>query len=415
MSFEETAGTARQHVDKRATSAIRRGVDRFVLAQCRRLLVGIETDRLTLEMPSGISETFGTAATASVRLKLNDYSVFWKSVRRGSIGFGEAYMAGNIETDDLVGLLRFFLNNKSALMHAGNGYFRPRLPDRITHRRRTNSKVGSRKNIAAHYDLGNAFYAHWLDPSMTYSSAYFADDRMSLEEAQAAKYARVLQALEMIPGQRLLEIGCGWGGFAETAAGAGAHVTGITLSNEQLSYATKRLQAASLSRQTSLQFQDYRDTAGTFDRIASIEMIEAVGEEHWPAYFRTLADRLAPGGIAAVQAITIRPEIFEIYRRKPDFIQLYVFPGGMLLTEEAMAAQAAAVGLTYERVETFRHSYARTLALWRDQFLNAWPEISALGFDLRFKRMWEYYLCYCEAGFDAGTIDVGIYRFRKSF
>ncbi len=415
MSFEQTAETRRHQAGKRAGSSVRRAFDRFVLSRCRRLLAGLETGRLTLEMPSGLTETFGTASADGVRLKLNTYGAFWKSVRRGSIGFGEAYMAGDIDTDDLIGLLRFFLDNKTALMRAGNGYFRPRLPDRIVHRRRSNSRAGSRKNIAAHYDLGNAFYACWLDSSMTYSSALFTDEHMTLQQAQAAKYARMLQALDIKPGQRVLEIGCGWGGFAEMAARAGAHVTGITLSREQLAYAATRLQAAGLSETTALRFQDYRDTTGTFDRIASIEMIEAVGEEHWSAYFRTLADRLAPGGVAAVQAITIQPEIFNIYRRKPDFIQLYVFPGGMLLTEEALAAQAAAVGLSYERVETFRYSYARTLAIWHEHFLAAWPEINALGFDLRFKRMWQYYLAYCEAGFSAGTINVGIYRFRKAF
>jgi cyclopropane-fatty-acyl-phospholipid synthase len=415
MSFEKTAGKSQSLADRRDSSALRRGLDRLVLAQCRRLLVAVEAGRLTLELPSGLTETFGVANAHNVHLKLNTYGAFWKSIRRGSIGFGEAYMARDIETDDLVGLLRFFLDNKPALMRAGNGYFRPRLPDKMAHRRRTNSKTGSRKNIAAHYDLGNAFYARWLDPSMTYSSALFTNDHMTLQQAQAAKYARVLEALEMKPGHHVLEIGCGWGGFAETAARSGARVTGITLSREQLAYATARLKTAGLSETTTLQFQDYRDTTGTFDRIASIEMIEAVGEEHWPAYFRTLADRLAPGGIAAVQAITIQPEIFEIYRRKPDFIQLYVFPGGMLLTEEAMAAQAAAAGLSYERVQTFRHSYARTLAAWHQKFLAAWPEINALGFDERFKRMWEYYLAYCEAGFSAGTINVGLYRFGKPF
>ena len=222
----------------------------------------------------------------------------------------------------------------------------------------------------------------------------------------------MLQALDLAPGQRVLEIGCGWGGFAEVAARAGGHVTGITLSQAQLAYATERLAAAGLNAQATLRLEDYRDTSGTFDRIASIEMIEAVGEEHWPTYFRALAARLAPGGMAAVQAITIQPEIFATYRRKPDFIQRYVFPGGMLLTEAALAAEAAAVGLSYERITTFGASYARTCRLWRARFHAAWPEIAALGFDMRFRRMWDYYLAYCEAGFSAGTIDVGIYRFR---
>ncbi len=414
MSFEETVGKARPGTNRPAAHVWKRALDRLVLDRCRRLLGGIATGRLTLVLPSGISETFGQKdAAKGIRLELVNYNVFWKSLQRGSIGFGEAYMAGDIETDDLVALLRFFLDNKAAFVAAGHGYFRPRLPDRLAHRQRANTKAGARKNIAAHYDLGNAFYAKWLDSSMTYSSAIFSRGDEALEAAQAAKYAQVLAALELMPGQRLLEIGCGWGGFAELAARSGGHVTGITLSREQLAYATERLAAAGLNSQAELRLEDYRDTNGTFDRIASIEMIEAVGEEHWPAYFRALAERLAPGGIAAIQAITIQPEIFVAYRRKPDFIQRYVFPGGMLLTEAALAAEAAAVGLSYERITTFGLSYARTCALWRSRFHAVWPEIAALGFDVRFRRMWDYYLAYCEAGFSAGTIDVGIYRFRK--
>jgi cyclopropane-fatty-acyl-phospholipid synthase len=249
---------------------------------------------------------------------------------------------------------------------------------------------------------------------MTYSSAVFTSGDQSLETAQRAKYHMVADMAGVKAGETVLEIGCGWGGFAETAArDYDAHVHGITLSVEQLKFAQERMRRQGLDNHATLELIDYRDVGGQYDHIASIEMIEAVGEEHWPSYFKALHDRLKPGGTASIQAITILEEDFAGYSRGPDFIQRYIFPGGMLLTKTVMREQARAAGLILEAVENFRHSYAKTLRLWRDRFLERWPMIAALGYDEAFRRKWVYYLCYCEAGFEEGNIDVGIYQYRR--
>ncbi len=348
---------------------------------------------------------------ASAHLTFRSYRVLRRAMARASIGFAESYIDGDVEVDDLVGLFRFFLKNRRRLTDAGRGLFRVRLPDRLFHRRRGNSRRGSRRNIAHHYDLGNAFYEEWLDPSMTYSSALFRSGAETLAEAQAAKYDRALDLLGLPAGASVLEIGCGWGGMARRAAGRGLTVDGITLSREQLAWA--QANNAGFDGAARFHFRDYRDTDGQFDGVLSIEMIEAVGEDHWPTYFRTVAERLKPGGTAVIQAIVMEPKTFETYRRKVDFIQRYVFPGGMLLTTPAIREQSARAGLTLSHVETFGQSYARTLSLWRDRFEARWSEIALLGFDERFRRMWRYYLAYCEAGFTEGVIDVGFYRLER--
>jgi cyclopropane-fatty-acyl-phospholipid synthase len=342
----------------------------------------------------------------------------WRTVRRllakGGIGFAEAYMDGDWTSPDLTAFLEFAAANAVSLDReiSGSRWLRPML--RLGHVRKANTRRGSRRNIAAHYDLGNAFYERWLDRGMTYSSAIFTDPAQTLEQAQAAKLDRVVSGLALTGGERVLEIGCGWGSFAEHALRAGAgHVTGLTLSSEQLAYARDRLARAGLADRADLRLQDYRDIDGRFDRIVSIEMLEAVGERYWSTYFNMLRDRLAEGGSAVVQVITMAADRFDGYSRNVDFIQRYIFPGGMLPTDRMVRDQIARVGLTLTAVETFGHSYAQTLAEWRRRFLQAWPAIEALGFDLRFKRMWEYYLCYCEAGFRDGVIDVGLYRFGK--
>jgi cyclopropane-fatty-acyl-phospholipid synthase len=335
-------------------------------------------------------------------------------MRRGTIGFAHAYMRGDIEVDDLTKLFRFFLQNKDHLVKANPGVFRRAAQDLAYHLSRRNTKEGSQQNISEHYDLGNDFYAEWLDATMTYSSAYFTSDDQTLEEAQRAKYRRIADMAGITAGAEVLEIGCGWGGFAETATKEyGARVHGITLSREQLKYAENRLKRQGLDTLGNLVFEDYRDTKGQFDHIASIEMIEAVGFEHWPVYFQTLHDRLKPGGTAAIQAITIRESDFDDYLSAPDFIQRYIFPGGMLLTKTAMREQGEAAGLVLEDVDTFRLSYAKTLRLWRDVFLDRWPVIAELGYSEEFRRKWVYYLSYCEAGFAEGAIDVGIYKYRR--
>jgi cyclopropane-fatty-acyl-phospholipid synthase len=370
---------------------------------------------VTITFPDGRTRTYGKPGTGEhPRLLVRNFSRIPETLRRGTIGFAHAYMRGDVEVDDLTALFRYFLQNRNEFQPKGSGWFGRATADIAYHLSRANTVDGSKDNISEHYDLGNAFYAEWLDPTMTYSSALFTGEAQSLEEAQRVKYRRVAEMAGVTPGDSVLEIGCGWGGFAETAAREiGATVYGITLSREQLAYAQARIARQGLDNLATFHFEDYRHTSGQYDRVASIEMIEAVGEEHWPSYFRTVHDRLRPGGTAAIQAITIDEKDFEGYRSTPDFIQRYIFPGGMLMTKRAMEEQGKAVGLILEGAETFRLSYAKTLRLWRERFLERWQAIKALGFDETFRRKWIYYLAYCEAGFEEGSIDVGIYQYRR--
>jgi cyclopropane-fatty-acyl-phospholipid synthase len=275
-----------------------------------------------------------------------------------------------------------------------------------------NTKIGSRRNIAFHYDLGNDFYGQWLDRSMTYSSAFYETPGAALELAQQVKQDRIIEALELHGGEQVLEIGCGWGALAAQLARHGAKVIGLTLSARQLAYARDRIGAEGLADRVELRLQDYRDSDGCFDRIVSIEMLEAVGEQYWPAYFTTLRHRLRAGGKAVLQAITISEERFDSYRKGADFIQRYIFPGGTLPTRTILAEQAAQAGLLLDSVTCFGDSYALTLAEWRRRFLNSWPAIETLGFRPSFRRLWEYYLSYCEAGFRMKVLDVGLYSLK---
>jgi cyclopropane-fatty-acyl-phospholipid synthase len=380
-----------------------------IAALGRKLLPRDISGGLTLTLPSGKVHRIGYMKPgASCDLQLKNFRPIWSAVRRGAIGFAESYMAGDVESSDITAVLRFYLQNREPLDKAARPVFHKSMVDRLFHLRRANTKAGARRNISAHYDLGNEFYAVWLDQTMSYSSAFFGQEGESLKSGQIAKYRLVLDALGLQGRSDILEIGCGWGGFAEVAADQGHQVTGLTISREQLDYARRRL-----GDRAEIRFQDYRDTAERFDAIASIEMIEAVGEANWPTYFRVLHDRLKPGGNAAVQAITISERLFPGYRAKADFIQRYIFPGGMLPTKSILASQAAAAGLNFETVATFGQDYARTLALWRERFEASWAAVSRLGFDDHFRRRWRYYLCYCEAGFTEGAIDVGVYRFTR--
>ena len=370
---------------------------------------------LTVIFPNGRTRTVGNPHSGEhATLRLNNFKVLGEAMQRGTVGFSAAYMNGDIESDDLTSLFRFFLQNRDMFDSANKGFFRKAASDLHYHVSRRNTLEGSKKNIAEHYDLGNDFYGQWLDPSMTYSSAVFTSGDQSLEEAQLAKYRRVADMAGVTEGSSVLEIGCGWGGFAETIArDYKANLRGITLSAEQLKFGLERLKRQGLDTYATLVFEDYRNTQGQFDHIGSIEMIEAVGEDNWPSYFQTLHDRLKPGGTAAIQAITIHEDDFDGYRSGPDFIQRYIFPGGMLLTKAVMREFGERYGLVLENVETFGLSYARTLRLWRERFLERWPMIAPLGYDERFRRKWVYYLSYCEAGFTEGTIDVGIYQYRR--
>jgi cyclopropane-fatty-acyl-phospholipid synthase len=369
---------------------------------------------MNITLPSGRVLTIGMPGTGvAADIQLKSYRPLWSSMRRASIGFAESYVEGEWESSDPGKIIRFYLHNRHQFNRSARALFYKSIADKMWHWRRDNDRHKARENIEAHYDLGNEFFRLWLDETMTYSSGWFAGGALSLEAAQRAKYERIIEALDLAPGHRIHEIGCGWGGFAEEAGKRGARVRGITLSREQLSYAQNRIRGMGLAAACTFHLEDYRETKGVFDRVASIEMIEAVGEAHWPQYFRSLTERLKPGGIAVIQAITIAEQHFARYRRNVDFIQRYIFPGGMLPTEQAIAKESVRAGLSFERIEDLGPCYAKTLARWRERFEAAWPSIAALGFDERFRRMWQFYLCYCEAGFVEGAIDAGIYRLRR--
>jgi cyclopropane-fatty-acyl-phospholipid synthase len=316
-------------------------------------------------------------------------------------------LAGEWDSPDIASLLEIVARNTEGLRDFFAGKPLAQFLNRIFHLLNRNSKAGSKRNIMAHYDLGNGFYKRWLDPSMTYSSARYERPGQDLAEAQHNKYRALAQRMQLGPDHHVLEIGCGWGGFAEFAAKeVGARVTGITISPEQYDFARKRLFEQGLADKADIRLQDYRDTSGHFDRVASIEMFEAVGEKYWPAYFQKVHDVLKPGGHAGLQIITISDAYFDVYRRSVDFIQKYVFPGGMLPSPSALQQQVSQAGLTWRGEDRFGRDYAETLADWHRRFTAAWDDIRAMGFDERFRRLWTYYLSYCEAGFRAGSIDV---------
>jgi cyclopropane-fatty-acyl-phospholipid synthase len=364
---------------------------------------------VTVILPNGRARTVGNSKTGEhAVLRLNNFKVITEAMRRGTVGFAAAYMNGDIEVDDLTALFRFFLQNRDMFESAGNGWFRRAATDLHYHMSRRNTLEGSKKNIAEHYDLGNDFYGEWLDPSMTYSSALFEGDAtLGLEAAQTRKYEALARAAGMREGDHVLEIGSGWGGFASYAARTvGCRVTGLTISPAQLEIARRRIFEQGLAEKVSFRLQDYRDERGSYDRIASIEMFEAVGQKYWGAYFDTLRKCLRPGGTAGLQIITISEQGFGNYSRRPDFIQRYVFPGGMLPTPQILRTLGQEHGLSFLRERVFAQDYARTLAEWRDRFWASWEKLRPLGFDDRFKKLWEFYLHYCEAGFRAEFIDV---------
>jgi cyclopropane-fatty-acyl-phospholipid synthase len=383
---------------------------RFVLKALERLAVG----RLTLRLPDGTVRTFGAeGAEPQAYLDVKDWHFFRRVLLDGDIGFAEAYMEGFCDSPDLPVLIALLAENEKALGAMARPNLLHGLVLKLLHRRRENSRRGSRKNIHAHYDLGNEFYGLWLDPTMTYSSAlYDGTEGKPLEAAQTAKYERILEQIGAKEGDSILEIGCGWGGFAETAARRGMKVTGVTISQRQIDYARERLQRAGLGDRVDLQFRDYRDMEGRYDHIVSIEMVEAVGERYWPDYFRALKRHVVPGGSALVQAIVIADDMFDSYRRHPDFIQTYVFPGGMLLSQESLREQCRLAGLKVAELYSFGLDYARTLETWLGRFDRVADQVARLGFDERFRRMWRYYLAYCAAGFSTRRTDVLQAHFR---
>lgn len=364
-----------------------------------RLLENLQEGMLELCLPDGAALSFGNNVPG-VTLQVNDEAMFGRVLARGDIGFAEAYLDGQWDAPDLAGLLTLLAKNRDGLARAIYGNWRGLLAARLRHLFNRNSRAGSKRNIMAHYDLGNDFYRAWLDATMSYSAALFSADSDTLEAAQGAKYRRILDRLQARPGERILEIGCGWGGFAAMANQLGLRLTGLTLSPAQLEWARQRAPGA------DLRLQDYRGTREKYDHIVSIEMFEAVGERWWPSYFATVARALRPGGRAVIQTITIRDDLFAAYRKGTDFIQQHVFPGGMLPSKGEFRRQAERQGLEVRDAFAFGGDYARTLALWREAFEANWPRIAALGFDESFRRLWRFYLAYCEAGFRAGSIDV---------
>jgi cyclopropane-fatty-acyl-phospholipid synthase len=404
------------HAGRRAPPPV---AARLVLSLLERLEVG----RLTLTSPDGTTRRFGPGGVLrsasdlprEADLRLHNWSVFRKVLVGSDVAFAEAYMDGAWDTSDLVALLTIVAFNQRALEHAFYGRRWQQAVFRLRHLLRSNSRRRARRNIVAHYDLGNDFYRLWLDPTMTYSAALFgADTTRPLEDAQQAKYARVLRELGAAPGAHLLELGCGWGGFAETAARAGYRITGVSLSDAQTAYARDRVARAGLAERADLRILDYRDVRDRYDGVASIEMFEAVGERYWPAYFRTVRQALNPGARACIQTITIADERFERYRQNSDFIQQHIFPGGMLCSPSRFVAEANAAGLEVDAVHRFGHDYAETLKRWLAAFDANVEEIRAQGFDDRFIRCWKFYLAYCAAGFASETTDVAHYTLRAT-
>ena len=385
---------------------------RTVFALLRRLEVG----SLTVQLPDGSVQRFGEQAQPHGTLCLHNWKPFAAALKSGDIGFAESYIAGDWTSSNLTELLRLLIRNREVIDRAIFGSWWGVALYRIKHLLKRNTRGNSKKNIHAHYDLGNSFYTLWLDESMNYSSALFGSDlTQSTTSAQNAKVRRALTEVAAAPGARILEIGCGWGALAEMAArDFGAHLSGVTLSTEQLAFAQQRMQRLGVADQVDLRLQDYRDIRDApFDAICSIEMLEAVGQEFWPTYFQTVARLLKPGGRACIQSIVIADSLFERYLRNTDFIQQYIFPGGCLPSPSALRQQAQAAGLEVVNELAFGHDYAETLKRWRDSFLARRADVLAGGFDQRFMHIWEFYLAYCEAGFAEDNLDVVQITLRK--
>jgi cyclopropane-fatty-acyl-phospholipid synthase len=385
------------------------------------LLNRLDAGSVEITTPEGAILCFGPGGAPAAGIKaapavlhFRDWGIAGEVLKGGDVAFAESYMEGRWETPDLTQLLSVLAANQASLERAFYGHWWSRSLLRLKHFLNANTKRQSRRNILAHYDLGNDFYRLWLDPTMTYSSALFDGNfGADLRDAQHAKYARLLGELALTPGADVLEIGCGWGGFAEAAARAGHRVTGISLSDAQTHYARARVERAGLADRATLELRDYRDVRGTFDGIASIEMFEAVGERYWPAYFRTIRDALKPGGRACIQTITIADDRFERYRTQSDFIQQYIFPGGMLASPARFVDVAKEAGLELAHMHAFGRDYAETLKRWLAAFDASTPAIRSQGFEESFIRCWRFYLAYCAAGFDTGTTDVGQYTFIR--
>ncbi len=384
-----------------------------------KLLLRLRHGTLTVHLPGGSVQRFGSGQAPLASLHLHNWNPCSAALRSGDIGFAESYIAGDWTTPNLSDLLQVLIANRNEVEDVIYGSWLGRFVYRVKHLLNRNTKGNSQKNIHAHYDLGNAFYALWLDGTMNYSSAIFETPETSMQDAQSAKVRRALNMARVKPGDRVLEIGCGWGALAEMATTEfNASLVGVTLSTEQLAWAQARMARVDASTKADLRLQDYRDIGKTssdepFDAICSIEMVEAVGREYWPDYFQTVARLLKPGGHACIQSIVIADELFDRYVSSTDFIQQYIFPGGCLPCPSEFRAQAAAAGFEVVDEFSFGQDYARTLKLWRDDFMAQEARVLQLGFDKRFIRIWEFYLAYCEAAFVEANTSVMQFTLRK--
>lgn len=383
-----------------------------------QLLTRLKHGTLHVQLPDGSTRHFGSGEAPVASLRLHNWNVCAASLKSGDIGFAESFIAGDWTTQNLSDLLSVLIRNRQEVEDVIYGTWLGRFAYRIKHLLNRNTKTNSQKNIHAHYDLGNAFYALWLDGTMNYSSAIFATPETSMKDGQDAKVRRALRLAGVKAGDRVLEIGCGWGALAEMAATEfDASIVGVTLSTEQLAWAQERLARLGAADKADLRLQDYRDIgkngSETFDAICSIEMVEAVGREYWPEYFQTVARLLKPGGRACIQSIVIADNLFERYIASTDFIQQYIFPGGCLPCPREFRAQAQAAGLEVVDEFSFGQDYAHTLRLWREDFMAQESRVLQLGFDKRFIRIWEFYLAYCEAAFTQANTDVVQYTLRK--
>jgi cyclopropane-fatty-acyl-phospholipid synthase len=384
-----------------------------------KLLLRLRHGTLTVHLPGGSVQRFGSGQAPLASLHLHNWNACSAALRSGDIGFAESYIAGDWTTPNLSDLLQVLIANRNEVEDAIYGSWLGRLVYRVKHLLNRNTKANSQKNIHAHYDLGNAFYELWLDGTMNYSAAIFETPETSMKDAQNAKVRRALSMARVKPGDRVLEIGCGWGALAEMAVTEfDATIVGVTLSTEQLAWAQARMERVHSSGPADLRLQDYRDIGKTsidqpFDAICSIEMVEAVGREYWPEYFQTVARLLKPGGHACIQSIVIADELFDRYVSSTDFIQQYIFPGGCLPCPKEFRTQAAAAGFDVVDEFAFGQDYARTLKLWRDDFVAQESRVLQLGFDKRFIRIWEFYLAYCEAAFAEANTSVMQFTLRK--
>ena len=396
-------------------SFLRNNIDKTFEKVLINFLNKIKYGNLEVKFPSGDIKNFnGKEADVSASIEIHNYKFLSYILKRGSVGYAEAYIKGFYSTSNLTNLLILSHKNENYFLENTNSNIFYLTLSKIKHFLKDNSKSQSKKNIKYHYDLGNNFYEKWLDQSMTYSSAIFDHQNINLSDAQKNKYKKIADSLSLNENSKTLEIGCGWGGFSSyIAKNYKCKVDAITISKEQYNYTASKIQKEGLGEKVLVQFKDYRDVRKKYSKIASIEMFEAVGKKYWSNYFEIIHNSLSENGKAALQIITINEKRARDYQTRPDFIQQYIFPGGMLPTKTQLEFSAKEVGLKCLELFSFGKSYAKTLNIWNSQFQDSWKDVSNIGFDIQFKRMWEYYFSYCETGFLTNSTDVSHFLIKK--